>query len=352
VNLVLKEGSRDRWEDRIQYFESVRAAIASDPEVTSAAIGQLPPSLLDSTPVTIPAQRGSNGNVISEQVSPEYFSTLGTRLLLGRIWESAEARHAVRLAVINESMRRRYWAHANPIGQTIVLNNGIANGNVWRLVAPGDDQHFQIIGVVEDVPNKGLGESTYPAVFIPYSMTPFDGFNVVFRTRDHPGDIGNGIRRDVHTIDADQAVGNLVTANQLLEGDNIGRERFAALLFTAFALLGLVFAISGLYSVQSYFVALRTQEFGVRIALGAGRAHIIQNVTRGCAVAVLSGSCLGVVASLAMSRLFASWTNGNARDPATLAMTLGILFFAAAVASVGPALRAASIDPARALRSE
>ncbi|MGB6191237.1 MAG: ABC transporter permease [Terracidiphilus sp.] len=352
INLVLKERSHDQWADRVQYFAEIRKAIARDPEVISAAIGHLPPLLLDSTPIEIPGSKSSTGHVIAQQVSSEYFSTLGTPLLLGRVWTTSETSHAARLALINESMRRRYWAQGNPIGQTIILNGGIANGNVWRLVAPGDDQHFQIIGVVGDTPNKGLGETTNPGVFIPYSMMPFDGFDIVIRTRNDSVDLSHRIKEDVHGVDAGQAVGDPVTANDLLEGDSLGRERFAARLFSGFALLGLAFAICGLYGIQSYLVAQRTREFGLRIALGARRADIVEEVSRRCVLSVLAGTVVGVSISVALSRAFAYWTHGNVSDPAMLLATIAILFFAAVIASVGPAFTAASIDPMTALRSE
>jgi predicted permease len=352
VNLVLTEGAHNTWADRTQFYEQIRAAIARDPEVISAAIGHLPPLILDSTPVSAPGSNFNSGNVIAQQVSPEYFSTLGIRMLQGRLWSSGETAHAVRLAIINDSMRRRYWPHTDAIGQTLVLNHGVANGNVWRLVAPGDDQHFQIIGVVADTPNRGLDETAYPAVYIPYSMMPFDGFDVAIRTRSNPAGLLHAIQLDVHRIEAGQAVGDLVTANDLLNGDILGRERFAARLFTAFALLGLGFAICGLYSVQSYLVAQRKRELGVRIALGARRKHIISAVTRFSVIAASIGSGMGIAASIALSRIFAHWTNGNVRDPWVLLAVVGVLLGAAVVASVAPALAATSIDPVHALRAE
>lgn len=237
------------------------------------------------------------------------------------------------------------------MGQTIVLNNGVANGNVWKLVAPGDDQHFQILGVVGDSPNMGLGEEVSPAVYLPYSMTPLDGFDVVLRTRGDTPDVLRGIKQAVHRVDPGQAVGDLVSATQMLEGDSLGRERFIASLFTAFACLGLAFAVSGLYCVQSYMVALRTPEFGVRIALGAGRLHLVALVTRTSAIAVMAGTVVGILLSLAMSQVFAHWTNGNARDPQMLVAVVGVFFVAALLASVGPAVVTSSIAPTRALRT-
>jgi putative ABC transport system permease protein len=352
VNLVLREGSHDQWADRINYFDQIRRAIASDPNVLSAAIGSLPPSIVDSTPMSVPALKAASSQVVAQQVSPEYFFTLGIPLLTGRVWTAAETAHAARLAIVNEATRRRYWPHSNPIGQTIVLNNGVANGNIWKLVAPGDNQHFQIIGVVGDTPNRSLGEETSPGVFVPYTMTPFDGFNVVVRTRGNPAGLLPTIKEHVHSVESGQAVGDLVTANDLLESDSLGRERFVARVFAAFAFLGLAFAVSGLYSIQSYLVAQRRHELGVRIALGAQRTHIVHQVTRASALSVLTGTGIGIVASLALSQVFSHWTNGNTRDPQMLAAIVVLLFLGAAFASMGPALAATSIAPADALRAE
>jgi len=352
VNLVLREGTHQEWADRIHYFEEIRQAIAQDRGVVSAAIGHLPPTIIDSTPVAVPGLRVSSNRVTVQQVSPEYFGTLGIPLLIGRHWTSAETAHAARLALINESMRLRYWPQANPIGQTIILNDGVANGNAWRLVAPGDDQHFQIIGVVGDTPNKGLEEAVYPAAYIPYSMSPFDGFDLVFRTLGDPARLTRAINQNVHRVDPALAVGDLVTATDLLEEDSLGRERFAAHLFLSFAIIALVFAITGLYSIQSYLVAERRRELGVRIALGATRSHIVEEITGGCVVSVLIGTAIGILVSLALGPAFASWTHGNVRDPEMLAASAGILFLAAIFASIGPALTATSIQPMQALRKE
>jgi len=352
VNLVLREGSHDQWASRVTYFEQIREAIANDPDVVSAAIGNLPPTIIDSTPVDVPALKATSGQVVAQQVSPEYFFTLRIPLLLGRVWTAAETAHAARLALINEAMRRRYWPHDDPLGQTLVLNNGVANGNVWKLVAPGNDQHFLIIGVVGDAPNRGLGEEVSPGVYVPFTMTPFDGFNVVVRTRGNTSGLLHAIKEHVHSVDPGQAVGDLRTATDLLEGDSLGRERFVARLFSGFAFLGLAFAVSGLYSIQSYLVAQRTRELGLRIALGAQRSHIIDEVTRASALSVLGGTGIGIVLNLALSQVFSHWTNGNARDPEMLVAIVGLLLFAAAFASVGPALVATSIAPTDALRAE
>src|SRR5579859_378387 len=350
VTMVLREGSHAQWADRIQYFEQIRRAVARDRNVISAAIGHLPPFIVESTPLSIPGLKIRSDRITVQEVSPEYFGTLGIPLRIGRDWTPGETARAALLALINESMRRRYWPQTNPIGQTIILNDGVANGNAWRLVAPGDDQHFQIIGVVGDTPNKGLDEMVSPAAYIPYSMSPFDGFDMVFRTRGDPVRLARAINEDVHRVDPGLPVGDLVPASELLEEDSLGRERFAADLFVGFAILALVFAITGLYSIQSYLVAQRRRELGVRIALGARRSHIVEEVTGSCVAPMLMGTAIGILTSLGLGRIFTSWTHGDLRDPDTLAISVAVLFLAALFASVGPALAATSIQPMQALR--
>jgi putative ABC transport system permease protein len=171
VSLALREGDHHEWGDRIAYYEQIRTTIEADPDVVSAAIAEanLPPSNVGSTPLSIPGMSTAGGEVESERVSPQYFATLRIPLLQGRAWSAPEVAHAAHLVLINQTMQRRYWPHRSPIGQTIVLNHGVAAGNVWTLVAPGNDQHFQIIGVVGDAPNQSLEEQVAPAVYVPYS---------------------------------------------------------------------------------------------------------------------------------------------------------------------------------------
>lgn len=354
VSLALREDDHHNWADRIHYYEQIRQAIAADPDVVYAAIAEnnLPPSIVDSTAVSVPGLKSMSGQVVPQRVSSEFFTTLRIPLLRGRTWSPSEIAHATHLALINQAMQQRYWAHADPIGQTITLNNGVAIGNVWTLVAPGTNQNFQIIGVVKDAPNRGLDEPVAPGVYVPYTAITYDWFNLMIRTRgDTPG-LLHTIKEQVHTIDAGQAVGDVATGEEMLESDSLGRERFVAALFTAFAFLGLTFALSGLFCIQSYLVAQRTREFGVRMALGAQRLHIVSLVTTSSFLAVLSGTTIGVLLDLVLGREFAQWTQGNSRDPEMLVIVAAVLLIAAAFASFIPARMAATIAPMEALRAE
>jgi predicted permease len=352
AGLVLRDGAHNQWADRVHYYDQIRQAIASIPGVDSAAIGGLPPNFYASKPISIPSLDVNSGQVSPQQVSPEYFSTLRIPLLRGRMWTTDEAAHAEHFAVVNESLQRHYWPNSNPIGQLIIVNNGVANANAWTLVAPGNNQHFVIIGVVGDSPNQGLDEQVSPAVYLPYSMTSSDGVGLVFRSHVQPAALEHSIKEQVNRIDAGQAVGKIYSAVDELEGDSLGREKFAASLFTAFAFLALVFSACGLYCIQSYLVARRNREFGVRLALGARRLHIIRLVTNSSLSAVLAGAAIGVFLSVISSRLFAQWANGNPRDPGTLALVVAVLLVAAFFASLGPALVATSIAPSKSLQAE
>jgi ABC-type antimicrobial peptide transport system permease subunit len=183
-------------------------------------------------------------------------------------------------------------------------------------------------------------------------MRTFDSFSLVIRTNSDSSGLLHAIKEQVHAIDATQAVGAMTSASDLLERDSLGRERFVGCLFTAFALLGLAFAASGLYSILSYLVSQRTREFGVRMALGAKRRHIFRLVTLPAFVAVLVGSAFGLAISCACSHLFAQWTSGDARDPVMLSFVLLLMFAIAFTASLIPAWLATSIDPMHALRTE
>jgi predicted permease len=354
VSLAIREGNHHAWSDRTAYYEQIREAVGADPDVVSAAIaeGSLPPGNLASTPVSIPGMNTAGRELALQRVSPEYFRTLRIPLLIGRIWSASEISHAAHFALINVAMQRRYWPGGNPIGQTIVLNHGVAAGNVWTLVAPGNDQHFQIIGVVGDAPNQSLQEQVAPAVYLPYTGIVHDWFNLALRTRGGgAAALLHRIKERVRAIDAEQAVGDIVTAEDLLKED-ISRDRFVASLFTAFALLALAFAVSGLYCIQSFLVTQRTREFGVRLALGARREHIVGLVTRSSLLAVLAGTLTGLTLNLALSRIFSQWTSGDSRDPAMLAIAVAVLMTSAALASVVPSRLAASIEPMEALRRE
>jgi ABC-type antimicrobial peptide transport system permease subunit len=208
------------------------------------------------------------------------------------------------------------------------------------------------VGIVGDTPNNGLREPVSPAVYVPYTLVVDDGIDLVIRTSGNPLNYVSAIREEIHTLDGDQPVGEVTTAQQRLDSEGFSRERFIASVFLGFAFLGLTLGALGLYSVVSYVVSQRAHEFGIRMALGASRVQVIRIVVKSSALAIGIGGCVGLGASLALNSVIAHWTAGDVRDPMMLGCITVIFLSVLIVASLIPARRAASIDPMQALRTD
>jgi putative ABC transport system permease protein len=187
---------------------------------------------------------------------------------------------------------------------------------------------------------------------VPYTLVLGDTVDLLIRTRGNPLNYVHTVREEIHSLDANQTISEVTTAEQRLETEGLSRERFIATVFVTFALVGLILGSVGLYSVVSYVVSQRAREFGIRMALGASRAHLIRIVVQSSAIAAAAGGGIGLAASLALSRLVAHWTDGNLRDPLMLGAVILIFLSVVAVASLIPARRAAWTDPMCVLRME
>jgi ABC-type antimicrobial peptide transport system permease subunit len=172
------------------------------------------------------------------------------------------------------------------------------------------------------------------------------------RTTGDPFNYVRAVREKIHSLDTDQTTSGVTTAEQRLDSEALSGERFIAVVFLCFGFLGLALGAVGLYSVVSYVVCQRAHEFAIRMALGAGRAHVIWMVVRSFAVALAIGGGTGVAASLALNRFLTQWIDGNVRDPLVLSAVILIFLSVVVVSSLIPARRASGIDPMQALRTE
>ena len=359
---------------RVAYIDQVRQKIAAIPGVTSVAVGT------DATPPYSGSQRafeiaGTSPNANSEAqearvhlVSPEFFSTLEIQLLSGRIWDSTENLHGDSVAVINQSLAQHYWPNQNPIGHELRLPD---LKPVSPLVASSaqSDGWRQIVGIVADVPNDGLDRPALPAIYLPYTtlIAPYTQFEI--RTQPEPLSLLQSVRAAVRSVSAEQAVSNgSCDLHESIERDaQYSRQRLFSILFGFFSALALILALAGLFSVVSFSVAQRTSEFGVRMALGAPRSHILWIAARIALQSVALGVVIGVSADLFVDSLLATWMHGTsltavqtgAASPAisaTAATNLSsvtlLLLICSVVACLLPARRAASIHPTEALRYE
>ena len=222
----------------------------------------------------------------------------------------------------------------------------------FRLAAPGSDGWFEIIGVVGDTPNVGLHEPPAPSIYVPYTLMLSDSLNVILRTSRDPLSMTRSIREAVRTVDPNQPVNVVRTAEDELANAGWARERFVALLLLGFAGFALMLAVVGLYSVVSYSVSCRFKEFSIRMALGAGRGRIVNAAVQPAVLAIVAGLFAGLVLSVGLNKVVAQWSIGNLNDPVVLVAVSLVLFVVTMMSAAIPANRAASIQPADALRTD
>jgi len=353
-NLVLPRGAYPTWEQRNAAFEQFREAVAHAPGVTSASISTtwLPPFPGFSTTFEIKGKP-----VLQDQrasltlASPQLFPTLHIPLLYGRIFDDAEEQRAAHLALVNQAMVERYFAGKNRVGQHVRSDTlKMDRPNLVSIKDP--DGWLEIVGVVADVRNDGIEHPPAPAIYLPASFICRPSISMLVRTAGDPDATLPSIRRQVREINADVVLSNEHALIWWLWTEAWGRERFVATLFGAFAMLALALAATGLYGVVSYAVSQRTREFGLRMAVGAQKLDVVHLVLKSAAITVVAGIAVGIVLSLALSRIVASWAGGSARDPFTLVIVSVVLLLVVAVACILPAKRAASVDPMSALRTE
>ena len=202
-----------------------------------------------------------------------------------------------------------------------------------------------------DTPNVGLHEPPAPSIYVPYTLMLSDSLNVILRTSPNPLAMNRSIREAVRAVDPNQPV-SVYTAEGALARAGWARERFVTLLFLGFAMFALMLAVVGLYSVVSYSVTCRFKEFGIRMALGAGRGRVVNAAVRPAVLAIVAGLFAGLLLSVGLNKVVDHWSMGNLNDPAVLVAVSLVLFAAAMMAAAIPASRAASIQPVDALRAD
>ena len=276
------------------------------------------------------------------QVSADYLRAIGIPVKRGRHFTAADSEKSQPVAIINETMARQFWPNADPIGQ--------------RFRTGDTSPWITVVGVAGDVRQMGVDVPVKAEMYVPYTQVPgmvwFAPGALVVRTSADPMTLAPLVREEIRAIDPDQPVANVRTMNEVL-GEETLQRRMGTTLLGIFAALALGLACLGIYGVLAYFVVQHTPEIGVRVALGAKAADILRLVLGRSAILVAVGLVTGLCGALALSRVIRSLLfDVSATDPATfvaVALTLGAVSF---LASYVPARRAATIDPAIALRSE
>jgi putative ABC transport system permease protein len=354
VPIPIHDNTHVSWQDRSEYFEQLRAKIAAMPEVVAAGISTnaTPPDNGWDTRIEISGNNGEKPETRVNFISPEYFPLLRIPLAQGRIWDHVETMRGAPLVVINQTMARQYWPNGNAIGQQVRIPT-LKGEPPYSPSAPGSDGWLQIVGVVADARNDGLRNTIKPSMYMPYTMRLRMFTQILVRTQVAPMSILRDIRAQLVQVDPDQQVMRVRDLQTWITGQReYAQQRLVATLFGVFSILALVLAAVGLYSVVSYGVATRTNEFGIRMALGAKAADVFRIVMSSTALNVGGGLAAGLLLSLAFDKLATKWVMESSRDPLILAGVTLLLILAAALACFVPARRAASVDPMEALRYE
>lgn len=285
-------------------------------------------------------ERGENHLVAARwyDMSAGFFPTLGVALRRGRLFTEADRAGAPPVALVNETMARRLFGSANPIGRRIRERNG--------------DRVMEVVGEVADIPPFTPGVPARPEVYWPYQQFPRWASYFLLRTSVDPAMLARVVEARLATVDPDLRAAHMETMHELVR-DELARPRFQMILIGLFTLAALTLALVGVYGVLAASVTARTREIGVRLALGAGSRRVLGLVVAQGMTLVGVGIGLGIVVALAISRFVAFLLHGvTPADPLTYGVIVALVGIAAAAACIVPARRAARVDPVTSLRAE
>ena len=356
VGIPVHDGAYPTWEARKAYFEQLRNRASTVPGVTMAALSSnaTPPSNGWQTNIEILGQLARDEQKVRVNfVSPGYFPILRIPLAQGRIWDESENHSAAHVAVINQTMARLYFPAGDAIGHSLKVPE-MKDEPPYTTTASGADTWLQIVGIIADKRDDGLRNPILPEIFVPYTLSMRVWTQILVRSEVPPLSLLHAIGVQVNSIDAEQQInGQVEDLDHWITGQQeYEQEHLVAWLFGSFAVLALALAAVGLYSVVSYSVAQRTNEFGIRIALGAQRTHVLRLVFSSTVVSVGSGIVVGMLLTLALSRVLSQWAQGSSHDPLILLAVTFLMSLVAVIACSAPARRAVKVDPMTALRYE
>ncbi len=279
-------------------------------------------------------------------VTPEYFGTFGIRILRGRPFTEQDRAGAVRVAIVNETFVRLYLPDVDPLTTRLRMKRF-----TYGTASP-EPVDWQIVGVYGDVKNAGPSNRSFPEIDLPFWQAPWPRTTMAVRTAaDAPG-VQQALAHVIQSLEPDLPMANVQTMEQVVS-QAMAADRFHTVLLGAFAAVALLLAAAGIYGVMSFVVAQRTQEIGVRMALGAPRARVLREVLRDGMGAALIGTLFGAAGAWFLGQAMKGMIHGVERfDPVAFAIVASTLLGSALVACLVPARRAASVDPIVALRRD
>jgi putative ABC transport system permease protein len=344
VSLDLPDTKYPDEAQQVAFFQQAIERVRSLPGVEAAGASSALPfreAYMVAMPFTVAGRddsEASDRQAVTFSISPDYFRAMGIPLFRGRYPTEQDTPGATPVILVSRMMAERYWPNADPIGQSLTLT--------------GETAPREIIGVVGDVKSLSLERDPQPAAYIPYLQSNWPLSVLVVRADGDPLSLAGAVRRSVQAVDPELPLYDVKTMSGWLS-ESVARRRFALFLLATFAAVALALAALGIFGVISYTVAQRTQEIGIRMALGAQTGDVLRLIIRQGMALTICGVALGLIASFALTRFMESLLYGvSATDPVTLAFVSLLLALVALVACYVPARRAMKVDPMIALRYE
>jgi predicted permease len=354
VSADLRSGNypRERWS---AVYQEMLDQLRAIPGVHSASVSSITPVCHCRWPGEVevdgytPKSR-DDAMASFNNVTGQYFETLGTPVLVGRDFNSHDTPTSLRVAIVSSSFAEKYFGASNPLGQQFRIRDGRGPQVAWSIIGGP----VEIVGVVKDAKYGSLREEPAPFVFIPWNQGGVPGPLTSFEVRPAVGTpmaLKSAVKSAIGEVNRDVSIEFETLAAKV--DDSILRERLLAIFSGFLGGLALLLATIGLYGVMSYNVARRRNEIGIRMALGAEQSRVLRMVLSEVATLIGVGLAIGGAAALAITRFIGSLLYGiNSNDPWTLSLACGVLTVVAGLAGFLPALRASRLDPLSALREE
>jgi len=339
-------------QEMFAYNQQILSAIRSVSGVSSAATVTGMPLRFHSDGMTVKvvgatyADRSQQPGAGFQSISPDYFKTFGIQVLRGRAFNEQDTASTVRVAMVNEEFANRFLKGMDPLQKRLLIQELIPGSP-----QVGPEVEWQIVGVLHNV-RYGDFRDDDPEVDVPFAQSLSPNATIGVRTAEDPAAMTQTIAAAVHSVDPQIALANLRTMDQVKQ-EALGEDRYTMVLFASFAVVALLLAGVGIYGLMAFAVAQRTQEIGLRLALGAGKLGVIGLILKEASLLAAVGLGIGVAGSVFVSQTMRTTLYGVAAMDFAVILSVGvILFFTAMFASYLPARRAASIDPMQALRTD
>ena len=328
------------------FYDDLLQRLQSLPGVESAG-------MINHTPLTgfaIVVFTGIEGHPVDREkdlpigvgsISPEYFRTMKIPLLSGRTYDARDRADGAKVAIVNQAFAKRYFANDDALGKRVGFSCEEKEG-LCRT----------IVGVVGNIRQESITDEVVPEIYLPSTQMRMNGMTLLVRTTSDPSNVARSVRNAVLSIDKNQPLFEVKTLAQRVD-EGVAASRSLTLLFTAFALLGLILGAVGIYGIVSYSVTQRTHEIGIRMALGASARNVLSLIVKNGLALVLTGIVIGVGSALMLTRFLATLLfEVKPADSVTFVVVSAVFFVIATVAALIPALRATRVDPLIALRYE